>query len=207
MCWSCCGSGSAEASRNAFKVRAANAECKALNQTFASVLSAALNQHSWTPSGECNSRIRPSATKRKKKTIFWYSMKWQRLLHTCNYRFKLFITVDELLHEAFSIVYSHFWKTFEISLIHDYHNTTSLYYIILFLLENILSWKTYKSTNESNSIYNFVLENLFNNFITSRAIKITTFFVKVGFCELYVAEARQATALELNLLGVAPGSL
>lgn len=98
MCWSCCGSGSAEASRNAFKVRAANAECKALNQTFASVLSAALNQHSWTPSGECNSRIRPSATKRKK--ITWFSMKWQKLLHTCNYRFKLFIVVEWIVIRA-----------------------------------------------------------------------------------------------------------
>lgn len=67
MCWSCCGSGSAEASRNAFKVRAANAECKALNQTFASALSAALNQHSWTPSGECSSRMRPSVTERRKE--------------------------------------------------------------------------------------------------------------------------------------------
>ena len=60
MCWSCGGSGSADASRSAFSVRAARAECRALNHTFASALSAALNQHSCTPSGEWSSRIRPS---------------------------------------------------------------------------------------------------------------------------------------------------
>lgn len=63
MCWSCGGSGSAEASRSAFKVRAASAECRALNHTLASALSAALNQHSCTPSGECSSRIRPSESR------------------------------------------------------------------------------------------------------------------------------------------------
>jgi len=92
MCWSCCGSGRAEANRNAFKVRAANAECKALNQTFASVLSAALSQHSWTPSGECSSRIRPSTTKRRKKKIS--SVLWnEKLSHVRNYSFKLFVDV------------------------------------------------------------------------------------------------------------------
>lgn len=60
MCWSCGGSGSADASRSALSVRAARAECRALNHTFASALSAALNQHSCTPSGEWSSRIRPS---------------------------------------------------------------------------------------------------------------------------------------------------
>ena len=65
ICWSCGGSGSAEASRSAFRVSAANAECRALNHTLASALSAALNQHSCTPSGEWSSRIRPSESRRK----------------------------------------------------------------------------------------------------------------------------------------------
>ena len=62
MCWSCGGSGSAEASLKAFSVRVDRAEWRVLNQTFASVLSDALSQHSCTPSGEWSSKIRPSET-------------------------------------------------------------------------------------------------------------------------------------------------
>ena len=69
ICWSCGGSGSAEASRSAFRVSAANAECRALNHTLASALSAALNQHSCTPSGEWSSRIRPSENGKEKNRV------------------------------------------------------------------------------------------------------------------------------------------
>lgn len=86
MCWSCGGSGSAEASRSAFKVRAASAECRALNHTLASALSAALNQHSCTPSGECSSRIRPSESRKqpRKKIVSFDLQNYSLILSAIN---------------------------------------------------------------------------------------------------------------------------
>lgn len=86
MCWSCGGSGSAEASRSAFKVRAASAECRALNHTLASALSAALNQHSCTPSGECSSRIRPSESRKqpRKKIVSFNLQNYSLILSAIN---------------------------------------------------------------------------------------------------------------------------